>query len=77
MNISRDKIRVMIYYDYKKKTDYYSKNALNLYEKHLITLAFRLQQFTIGMLHLIGEEINLKTKFVLIGQEVQSLEKTL
>ena len=44
----------------QKKKDYHSKNVLNLYKKHFVTVAFHVQQFTIGMLNLIGEEITLK-----------------
>ena len=55
------------------KEDYHSKNVLNLYKKHLVTLVFHVQQFTIGMLNSIEEEITLKMNFVLVDQEVQSL----
>ncbi len=75
MDLTRDQIRVMIYYDYKK--NYHSKNVLNLYKKHLVTLVFHVQQFTIGMLNSIGAEITLKMNPVSADQEVQSLQKTL
>ena len=52
-------------------------NVLNLYEKHLMILAFHMQQFTIGILNLIGEEITSKMNLVLLDQEVHSLQKTL
>ena len=77
MNITRDEIRVMIYYDYKKRNDYHSKNVFNLYKKHLATVAFHVQQFTIGMMNLIRQKITLKMNLVLLDQQVQSLQKTL
>ncbi len=58
------------------KKNCHSKNALNLYKEHLATLAFHMQQFTIGMLNLIGAEITLKMNLVLVDQEVRSLQKT-
>ena len=61
-----------------QKTDYDTKNVLNLYKKkHLVTLEFHVQQFTIGMMNLIGQEITLKMNLVLLDQQVQSLQKNI
>ena len=59
------------------KKDYHNKNVLNLDKKHLVILEVYLQQFTIGMLNSIEEEITLKKNLVLVDQEVHSLQKTL
>ena len=39
------------------KKDYHSKDVLNLYKKYLVTLVFHVQQFRVGMLNSIGQEI--------------------